>query len=64
MKRVNNVFIVFLLLGTSLLSACSNNTQNNTNTKNLAMEQARQYYITDIAKYQDQNVAQTNWDNQ
>ena len=28
------------------------------------MEQARQYYITDIAKYQDQNVAQTSWDNQ
>lgn len=63
MKRVNSVFIVFLLLGT-FLPACSNNTQSNTNTKNLAMEQARQYYITDIAKYQDQNVAQTRWDNE
>ena len=62
MKCINKIFIVFLLLYALLLSACSNNTQSNISTKSLAIEQAREYFVTDISEYQNQSVSQSDWD--
>lgn len=64
MKHINNIFIAFLLLCALLLSACSNNAQSNINAKSLAIEQAREYFVTDISEYQNQSVAQPDWDTQ